>query len=142
MNLIGWLVFIFAIWGVCLIFQYLVTSNTIKVGKISRIFYEDDEMFIKSWGKVQEKGLLRYIIKSIISMTAIMGIGGFLIILYKRSVGGYDQSQTLLDYLSTGVVFGIIESFFWERNQNRYIRLKEYEEENMEKDDTNNDSKK
>ncbi|MBU3098999.1 MULTISPECIES: hypothetical protein [Clostridium] len=139
-NFIIWLVIVFVIWCVCIIFRYLVTTNTIKVSKISRIFYDDDERFIKVWGKMQEKGLLKYIIKSIFSMTAIMGIVGLVIILYHRSVGGYEQNQTLLDYLSTGFVLGIIESFFWEKNQNRYIRLKEDEEESMKNDNTNNDS--
>ena len=106
-----------------------------------RISLRLGEKHKKNTRKTQEKGLLKYIIKSIVSMTAIIGIVGLVIILYKRSVGGYEQSQTLLDYLSTGFGFGIIESFFWGRNQNRYKRLKEEEEESMENDNENNDSK-
>ena len=42
-----------------LIFRYLVTANKIKISKISKIFYEDDESFIESWGKTREKGMLK-----------------------------------------------------------------------------------
>lgn len=49
-----------------LTFQYLVTTKKIKISKISKIFYDDDESFIKSWKKTQEKGMLKYIIKTII----------------------------------------------------------------------------
>ena len=112
------------------IFKYLVTTNKIKISKISKIFYIDDESFIKSWGKTQERGLLKYIIKNIISMTVMTGIAGIVIIL----LYGYKQSKIFPDYLSMGVVFGLINSFMWGKNQDKYSRLEE-------KVNVNNDNK-
>lgn len=34
-----------------LLFKYLIKSNKIKSSKVSRIFYTDDEKFIKYWEK-------------------------------------------------------------------------------------------
>ena len=105
--------------------QYLVTTNKIKVSKISKIFYSDDESFIKSWRKTQERGLIKYIIINIISYTVITGILGTVIILCQRNGYGYELRQLqLFDYLLMGVVLGAYNSFGWIISKNRYNRLK------------------
>lgn len=38
------------------VFEFLIKRNKIKPNKVSRIFYEDDESFIKSWKKIKEIG--------------------------------------------------------------------------------------
>lgn len=122
------LIILFTFVAISLTFQYLVTTNKIKTSKISKIFYTDDESFIKSWGKTQERGMLKYIIKNIISMTFMTGIAGIVIILYQRSVYGFEQSQIsqiFPDYLSMGVILGLINSFMWGKNQAKYSRLEE-----------------
>lgn len=121
---IGFII-IFAFVVVSLTFQYLVTTNKIKISRFSKIFYNDDESFIKSWGKTQERGILKYIIKNIISMTIMTGIAGIIIILYQRSVYGYEQSKILPAYLSMGVVLGLMNSLMWGKSQAKYSRLKE-----------------
>ena len=119
--------------------QYLVTTNKIKVSKISKIFYSDDESFIKSWGKTQERGLIRYIIINIISYTVIMGILGIVIILFHRNGYGYELKQLpLLNYLLMGVVLGAYNSVGWFTNKNRYNRLKE--EDKIKSDNIKNDT--
>lgn len=102
-----------------LTFQCLIKKNIINPSKVSRIFYQDDEGFVNSWKKTQEKGILKYIIKNTITMTIMMGIVGVITILYKP------QSLTLFEYLSMGVILGLANSIFWRENQNRYNQLKE-----------------
>lgn len=119
---IGFIVILIGL-GTSLTLRCLIKKNIIKPSKISRIFYQDDESFINSWEKTQEKGLLKYIIKNIIFATVMTGIMGIVSILYKP------QGMTMFFYLSMGVIGGLILSIFWDDNKNKYNRLKE----NMEK---------
>ncbi|WPC39659.1 hypothetical protein [Clostridium sp. JS66] len=101
-------------------FKYLIKKNIIKPSKISRIFYNDDEIFIDSWKKTQEKGILKYMIKNVIIETIAIGILGKVIILYKPEMG------SLFVYLLTGIIAGLmLTSIYWSENQNRYNQLKE-----------------
>ncbi|MBZ9637792.1 hypothetical protein [Clostridium sp. FP1] len=86
------IVFLVAIPVLSLIIQYLIKTNRIKPSKVSRLFHDDDETFIKSWKKVKEKGILRYTIKIIICYTIMMGIIGIVFILNKLSMYGYEQN--------------------------------------------------
>lgn len=119
---IGFIVILIGL-GTSLTLRCLIKKNIIKPSKISRIFYQDDESFINSWEKTQEKGLLKYIIKNIIFATVMTGIMGIVSILYKP------QGMTMFFYLSMGVIGGLVFSISWDDNKNKYNRLKE----NMEK---------
>lgn len=110
---------LFAILGTSLIFRFLIKKNIIKPNKISGIFYQDDESFINSWRKTQEKGILKYIIKNVILMTVMTGILGTVSILYKP------QGMTMFFYLSMGPIVGLVRSISWSDNQNKYNQLKE-----------------
>ena len=119
-------IFLVVILVIGLILQYLIKTNKIKPSKVSRIFYNDDESFIKSWEKIKEKGMLRYILKSIISYTIMMGIMGIVFILNKLSMYGYEQSQTVYVALIMGAILGLMNSLIgWGINSDRYSRLKE-----------------
>ena len=108
------------------IIKYLISTNKIKSSKVSRFFYDNDENFIKSWKRTEEKGFLRYTLNNIILSTAVMGIMSIFFLLNKRSMFGYEQSQTLRAVLLTGVIFGLIVSpIEWMRNEFRDRRLKE-----------------
>ena len=121
-----WVVLLVVVSGLSLIFQYLIKINKIKPSKVSRIFHNDDESFSKSWKKVKEKGMWRYIIKNIITYTIIMGIMGIVFRLNKLSMLGYEQSQTLVPALIMGVMFGLMNSLIgWGLNSDRYSELKE-----------------
>ena len=111
---------------ISLILQYLIKTNKIKPSKVSRLFHNDDESFIKSWKKINEKGMLRYTIKNIISYTIMMGIIGIAFILNKLSMYGYEQSQIGFVTLIIGVILGLINSLVaWGINSDRYSKLKE-----------------
>ncbi|MGE5627598.1 MAG: hypothetical protein ACM3X7_05700 [Solirubrobacterales bacterium] len=103
----------------CLTYGFLIKKNIIKPNKISRAFYQDDEYFIDSWKKTREKGLLRYIIKSIIFATVLTGILGIVSIFYKP------QGMTMLYFLTLGPIIGLIYCMSWRDNQYRYKKLKE-----------------
>lgn len=107
--------------------QFLIKKNKIKPNKVSRIFYEDDESFIKSWEKIREKGMLRYTIKTttIISSTAIMAIMaimGIFLLLNKFSM----YADELLFVVLSCVIGGLVISLLvWCTNSYRYSELKD-----------------
>lgn len=116
-------------------FQCLIRKNIIKPSKISKIFYHDDEMFINSWRKTQEEGILKFIIKNAIAVIVMVVIIGKITNLYRT------QSETLFGYLLTGVISSlIIIPILWSENQNKYNKLKE--KRNIEDDNINNGNKK
>lgn len=118
-----------------LTFKRLIGKNIIKPSKISKIFYEDDENFINSWRKTQEKGILKYMIKNVIVQTIMVDMIGKIIILYR------EQRGTQFWYLAIGVIAGLMLTFiYWSDNQNRYNQLKE--KRNIENSNINNDNKK
>lgn len=108
-----------------IIVEYLVKTNKIKSNKISRIFYYDDESLVKFWEKVQEKGMLKYIIKETINITIIMGIVGIFFKLFNLEVFGNEQNQifrTLIIGIILGLVLGLMR---WVAFNNRYNKFKE-----------------
>jgi len=107
---------------ISLILEHLITTNKIKASKVSKIFYADNEGFIKSWEKTREKGMLIFVIKNVVISTIVMGIIG----MYFLSSYGYDRSETLSDALLVGFNFGLIFSVLqWFVRKNRYKQLKE-----------------
>ncbi|AKA69321.1 hypothetical protein [Clostridium scatologenes] len=112
-----------------LIFEYLIRENIVKPSKISRIFYQDDEKFINYWGKVQEKGRLKYSIQDAIYKIIIIGIIEAIMnrvaILYKLKS---KIPLTLVPYLIAGLILVLMNYYLlWDDNKSRYNRLKEKE---------------
>ncbi|MBU3180551.1 hypothetical protein [Clostridium psychrophilum] len=107
-----------------LIFEYLINTNKIKKSKISRLFYDNDESFIKFWEKAQEKGKMIRIFKSVLFTIVIMGIIGIIYLLNKNSIYEYDQSETMSVALLQGFNFGLILSLLqWITGKIRYKNL-------------------
>ncbi|MBZ9685617.1 hypothetical protein G9F72_004525 [Clostridium estertheticum] len=126
---------------IALILQYLITTNKIKPSKLSRQFWNDDENFIKSWKKTQQKGMLRYYLENIIIKTFIMGIISIIFLWNTFSVSGYEQRQILVVamLISDGIYCLITPLIEWGKYQNRYDKLKE--KENVESNNIDNDNK-
>jgi hypothetical protein len=104
--------------------QFLIKRNKIKPNKVSKIFYEADESFIKSWKKIREKGMLRYIVKSTTIITAILTILFTFLILNK--FGMHEYEQQLFAILGMCVMLGLFTSLLrWCVNSFRYIELKD-----------------
>lgn len=111
-----------------LIFRYLIYIKKLKPSKLSRQFYSDDESFVKSWQSIQDKGILKYILKNIIISIVMMSIMGMFYLLNKVSLYGYEQGQTLVVALSSGFILGLISSLIgWGIQQERYSKLKDKE---------------
>jgi len=109
---------IFAYVGISLILEHLITTNKIKANKLSKIFYEDNEGFIKSWEKTIEKGMLIFVVKGVVISTIIVGI----IFLLSH---GYDSDETFSDFLLLIFNFELIFSVLqWFVRKSRYKRLK------------------
>ena len=109
---------------ICLIIQFLIKKYKIKPNKASKIFYEDDKSFIKSWKKISKKGMLRYTIKSTTIITAILTILFTFIILNKFSMDEYKQQ--LFAILRICVMLGFFTSLLrWCVNSFRYSELED-----------------
>lgn len=108
------------------ILKYLVKRNKIRPSKISIIFYYDDESLINSWGKIKDKGMLKYIIRFSIYCTIYMGIAGIVFKLNNRNMFGFEQNQAIFIALIIGLIMGVITGLMrWHEFNNRYIKLKE-----------------
>ena len=126
---------------IALIFRYFISIKKIKPHKLSRIFYEDDEEFIKSWEKTKEKGILKHVLKITIIMTFTMSILGIVFIFSKHSIYGDLKNQTLFNTLLIGVIAGVITSIMqWFLGNDRYNLLKENSK--VESDNVNTTNKK
>lgn len=103
-----------------LIFKYCIEKSIIKPSKISKIFYRDDESFINYWNQIQEKGILKYVIKIVIVQAAIGDMIATAVIQYRQETG------TQFRYLAIAPIVGLIVSaIYWRDNSNRYKQLKE-----------------
>jgi len=104
--------------------KFLIKKSKIKPNKVSKIFYEDDKSFIKSWKKISEKGMLRYTIKSTTITTAILTILFTFLILNKFSMHEYEQQLFVI--LRMCVLLGLFSSLLrWCVNSFRYSELKD-----------------
>ena len=107
------------------IFQFLIKKYNIKPNKVSMIFYEDDESFIKYWKKIKEKGMLIYTIKT---TTIIMVTVVILVVfpyLVKFGMSEFDQ-QMLFYVLRWGILFGLLISLLlWCGKSFRYKELED-----------------
>lgn len=120
-----WIILGITILVINLTFLYLIKGNKIKPSKVSRIFYYDDESFIKSWEKTKEKGILMYNIKNVIMLTAFYGIIGFINFSKDDNSIMYWREHILL-LVVTVVIFGFLSSLIrWGIEQDRYSKLKE-----------------
>ncbi|MBK5241924.1 hypothetical protein [Clostridium sp.] len=116
---------LFVILVISLTFWFLVKANKIKPSKVSRLFYYDDESFIKSWEKTKEKGILLYNIKNVIMFTVSYGIIGFFNFSKDNNSIIYWREHILL-LVVTVVIFGFLSSLIrWGVEQDRYSKLKE-----------------
>ena len=105
-------------------FRFLITSNEIKPNKLTKLFYSDDESFIKSWEIAKGKGMLISNFKNVILFTAWYGIMGFVTFSKDNYSIMYAHEHILL-LVITIIIFGLISSLStWGAKKNRYRKLK------------------
>jgi hypothetical protein len=118
-------IFLIAIGVMSIIFWFLVTENKIKPNKLTKLFYYDDESFIKSWAITKEKGMLMHNIKNVIWFTATNGVIVSTIILKDNNSRMYGREHILLLVITT-IITGLITSLIkWGIEHDRYSKLKE-----------------
>jgi lipoprotein signal peptidase len=116
------ILFVIAITIISYLFRYLVKSNKIKPGKISRIFYMDDEQYVKSWKKERNKGKTRSVFYTdvIISITT----WGTSIVVIALTDGDFSRLKNTLPVfygLLIGNTIGNLLS--WNKNEEKYKEL-------------------
>lgn len=97
----------------CYIFMYLIKSNKTKPSKVSRMFYTDEEEFMKIWEKNTRKGKLRYVLYRF-TINSI-------VILVNLVVVGRGLNLPIFCGLLTGNIIGLY--FVWNMNQEKYYKL-------------------
>ncbi len=102
-------------------FQHLIIKNKMKPSKISRIFYKDDDSFIKSWKKTKERGKLLWLIKDTILYSLFLA--GYFWILTSPSF------EYVLTWVTLIVIFVIFRcataEFRWNKCEDKYNKIKE-----------------
>lgn len=104
-----------------LLFKYLIKSNKIKSSKVSRIFYTDDEKFIRIWEKSRKKGKFLYVLYNLILNSIILLA---ISIIYSVVIGSFNK-LTIPSYLFFGQLIGNIIGlpFRWNLNEVKYDEL-------------------
>lgn len=110
-------IFIIVYFATILLFRYLVKSNKIKPSKVSRIFYADDEKFIKDWKKSRKKHKLKYVLYNFIINSIVILIT---FIMCSVFVGG-DLNLGILCGLLIGDIF--VLPYKWNVNEEKYYKL-------------------
>lgn len=109
-------------------FKYLVTKKKIKPNIVSKVFYYDDESFVKSWKKTKEKGLLMFIIKNAIYYTFYLVILFGITFLNVNGGKSYLYENRLL-LIVIFVAFGcLLSPIKWNMQQDKYSKLTEKEQ--------------
>lgn len=127
MGILKIIVTLFSVYVViAMIFQFSIITKKLKPNKLTRLFYNDDEIFSKAWKRIKKKGILKYVLKNTIIMTVMMGILGILSLLTKQSLYGEAQSQIMSNALLMGVILGILFSLMlWFFGNDRFNGLKQ-----------------
>ncbi len=116
------MIFVIALFIISLIFQYLIKSNKIKPGKISRLFYMDNEKFIKYWEKKRKKGKLKFVLYCDVIISIVIWFTTLIIIV--GTDGDFSKLENALPafYGSLiGTTMGCHLGF--NKNENRYDQL-------------------
>lgn len=116
------IVLVIAFFIISFIFRYLVKSNKIKPGKLSKLFYMDDEQYVKYWEKERRKGKIKFVLYMdvIISIT----IWGAAIVVIASTDGDFSKLKSTLP-IFYGYLIGstIGQPLRWNINEERYKEL-------------------
>ena len=105
------------------IFKYLIKSNRMRPGKISRIFYMDEEKFIKKWERYRKKGKLRYVLCNF-TIYCVIYLATSIVFF---TVTGSNFNLPLFCGLLIGSIIGVPVN--WNRNEEKYFRLRKRRED-------------
>lgn len=100
-----------------ILFRYLIKSNKIKPSKVSRIFYADDEKFIKYWKKNRKKHKLKYVLYNFIINSIVILITFIMCSVFV----GRDLNLGMLCGLLIGNIF--VLPYKWNVNEEKYYKL-------------------
>jgi L-asparagine transporter-like permease len=100
------------------IFKHLIKSSRMQPGKISRIFYMDDEKFIRKWEKHRKKGKVKYVLCTFMIYAMIILVTSFVYFM----VTGSDFNLPVFCGLLVGEILGL--PINWNRNEEKYGRLR------------------
>ncbi|MGV8983408.1 hypothetical protein [Clostridium sp.] len=105
-------------------FRILITEYEMKPNKLTKLFYSDDNNFIKAWKRTKEKGILTYIIKTGAIYTAGYGMS-ILVILSKDNNSIMYGREHILLLVIVIIIFSLLSSLIgWGIGKDRYSKSK------------------
>ena len=131
MELIIICVIFIIIWFLAsLLVKYLIKANKIESSKLSRIFYTDDETFIKKWEKYRKQSKFKFFLCNLITMIITYLVTSFIFLLLRDSGLSLATLIELIDSeLSLVILIGLIISTIigtpirWSANEDKYYYL-------------------
>lgn len=116
------IIFIIAIFIIRLIIQHLINSNKIKPCKISRLFYLDDEKFIKSWEKERDRGKLKFVLYYNAEISIAIWVTSLIVIV--ATDGDFSKLENTLPVFF-GFLIGSTIGYplRWNKNEKKYNEL-------------------
>ncbi|MGH4139142.1 hypothetical protein [Clostridium sp.] len=105
-------------------FRILITEYEMKPNKLTKLFYSDDNNFIKAWKRTKKKGILTYIIKTGAIYTAGYGMS-ILVILSKDNNSIMYGCEHILLLVIVIIIFSLLSALIgWSIRKDRYSKLK------------------
>lgn len=116
------ILFIIAVFIISRVFRYLIKSNKIQPSKISRIFYMDDEGFVKYWDKKRSKGKLKSILYDDIIISIVIWVTSLSVIVLTD--GNLNKLENTLPVFWGYLIGTTIGSHLrWNKNEKKYNEL-------------------
>lgn len=116
------IVLVIALFIISLIFRYLIKSNKIKPSKLSRLFYMDDEQYVKYWEKERRKGKVKFVLYMDVILSITIWIASIVVI--AATDGDFSKLKNTLP-IFYGYLIGstIGHPLRWNINEERYKEL-------------------
>lgn len=116
------IVFIIAIIVMSYLFRYLVKSNKIKPSKLSKLFYMDDEQYVKYWGKERRKGKIKFVIYMDVIISITIWVASIVVI--AATDGDFSKLKNTLP-IFYGYLIGSTIGYplRWNINEKKYKEL-------------------
>lgn len=116
------MIFVIAFLIISFIIRFQVKSNKIRPGKISRLFYMDDEEYVKYWRKKRNKGKLKFVLYCDVIISITIWTTSMIIIV--ATDGDFSKLKDTLPAFYGSLIGGTIGyPLGWNRNEKKYNEL-------------------
>jgi hypothetical protein len=116
------ILFIIAGFIISCVFRFLIKSNKIKPSKISRLFYMDDEGFVKYWDKKRSKGKIKFVLYDDVIISIVIWVTSLsVIVLTDGDLNKLEKTLPVFWGYLIGTTIGSL--LRWNKNEKKSIKL-------------------